>query len=546
MKVIFKFLTLLLLVLAVMSCEKYDFERVDKPVLRSESLTILNLSQAEVDGTIRGLKDEETTVEHHGVVWSSQTVMPALADARSAFNQRNGGVNGPITLLLDELTPGRKYFYRTFVVFDGLIVYETDKREAVPSFIAGSPDGAPLDLPIELTIESLEEDRDRHDQKLLTVRYTIDGLEPELSFASFGVAWSEETGFGEGGPDQFIEKRPLPADQSTFSTASTVRPDLAETLHFRALLQFRDTVLFSQPFPYALRNIWVAQRDFTGTERRGAVAFSLNGKGYLGTGLNQLTDKRLKDFVRYDPSTDTWERVASLEADSRTDAVAFVIGQRAYVGLGGAGSRKKFTDFWWYDPAADQWQQLESEFPGRARNHSVAFVIGNNAYVGLGQDENNKILKDFFRFNAQQQSWEKIDDFPGTVYKDAVSFAIGHTGYVGTGQGDQGLSSEFWSYDETNGWVKRADFGGLPRLNALGFSINGIGYITTGLGNSGELSDLWAYDPDTDSWERKLDYQGSQLSQGVSFVIDDAAYTGVGWNGSLGMTTSDIWKYIPD
>ena len=76
---------------------------------------------------------------------------------------------------------------------------------------------------------------------------------------------------------------------------------------------------------------------------------------------------------------------------SRKGAVAFSLFGRIYVGLGVALDRKPFeigtqylSDFWWYDPWEDTWDSVPAPFPGGGRTGAVAFVAEEKAYVGTG------------------------------------------------------------------------------------------------------------------------------------------------------------------
>lgn len=66
------------------------------------------------------------------------------------------------------------------------------------------------------------------------------------------------------------------------------------------------------------------------------------------------------------------------------------------------------------------------------RYSAVAFQIGNYAYVGSGSDAYENPLTDFWRYDPSDDSWTEIVPLPiGRV--SAVAFAIDGTGYVGTG-----------------------------------------------------------------------------------------------------------------
>jgi N-acetylneuraminic acid mutarotase len=132
--------------------------------------------------------------------------------------------------------------------------------------------------------------------------------------------------------------------------------------------------------------VWVKLNDFIGGKRDRAVAFSINGYGYVGTG------------------TDTAEVVRS--------------------------------DFWRYDPSSDSWTQI-APIPGPARRDAVAFDLNGFGYVGTGMSDhvsaNGNILSDFWRYNAVMNEWDSIAPFPGNqgggVYF-STGFSVGGKGYV--------------------------------------------------------------------------------------------------------------------
>ena len=133
---------------------------------------------------------------------------------------------------------------------------------------------------------------------------------------------------------------------------------------------------------------WTQKADLTGGKRYEAVGFSINGKGYIGTGID-LTRK--KDFWEYDPATDTWAQKADVGGAARNLAVGFSIGNKGYSGTGTGDDGKK-RDFWEYDPVTNTWTQ-KADFGGDARTAAVGFSIGNKGYIGTGDGGGFK--KDF-------------------------------------------------------------------------------------------------------------------------------------------------------
>ncbi|KAA5823342.1 galactose oxidase [Algibacter amylolyticus] len=83
-----------------------------------------------------------------------------------------------------------------------------------------------------------------------------------------------------------------------------------------------------------------------------SVAFSLNGKGYLTTGISgSITNV----CWEYSPLSDTWEEVPEFEGSSRKDASAFSFDTKAFV-LMGRSSNYYFDDVWEFRP-----DELENE-----------------------------------------------------------------------------------------------------------------------------------------------------------------------------------------
>lgn len=90
--------------------------------------------------------------------------------------------------------------------------------------------------------------------------------------------------------------------------------------------------------------------DYTSIVRTGAVAFAINGKGYLATGSSVSA---VNNVWEYNPSTDLWEEKTGFERTSRSEAVGFAIGDYGYVATGrssGAG----LDDLVRFDPKAEQ------------------------------------------------------------------------------------------------------------------------------------------------------------------------------------------------
>lgn len=303
---------------------------------------------------------------------------------------------------------------------------------------------------------------------------------------------------------------------------------------------------------------WVELGAFEGIPRTDAVVFVIGEYAYVGTGYNGEEDERLRDFWRYDAANDSWREVASLpaEAPARNGAVAFSANGKGYVGTGYDGENK-LKDFWEFDPAqgdSGKWIQA-SDFPGTARYSAIAFSIDDKGYVGTGYDGNR--LKDFYRFDVSTGNWVQIMSIGGSKRRDAAVFVLEGKAYVFTGVDNSNYVTDAWVYDpETDNWTEKREITSntnddesyddeysLKGSNIAAFTMNGCGYLTTGgAGYAGNST--WEYNPITDFWEEKTNFEGSSRSDAVAFTINNKPYVTTG--NSSGYYFDDVWTFYPD
>ncbi|MFC1732466.1 Kelch repeat-containing protein [candidate division KSB1 bacterium] len=129
-----------------------------------------------------------------------------------------------------------------------------------------------------------------------------------------------------------------------------------------------------------LRSAGTQKADFGGQTRDHAFAFSINGKGYIGAGLDGSTTK--KDFWEYDPATNNWTQKADFPGDARRAATGFAIGNYGYLGLGWDGTNY-FVDFYEYSPGNNSWIQI-ANFGGAGIARPVGFELNGKGYAGTG------------------------------------------------------------------------------------------------------------------------------------------------------------------
>jgi N-acetylneuraminic acid mutarotase len=196
-------------------------------------------------------------------------------------------------------------------------------------------------------------------------------------------------------------------------------------------------------------NVWKARANFPGGDRDRGVAFSCNGKGYVGSGIYN-NSVYLSDFWEYDPARNTWTRKADYAGGMCYGGTGFSIGNKGYMGLGAKSSASFQKSFWEYDPASDQWT-AKADFPSNARYGATGFSIGEKGYIGLGVVYDGTAMKDFWEYNPVYDTWKRKENFGGGGRSWAAGFSIGDKGYVGTGynflENQNDGKKDFWEFD---------------------------------------------------------------------------------------------------
>lgn len=300
---------------------------------------------------------------------------------------------------------------------------------------------------------------------------------------------------------------------------------------------------------------WVRGGVLSGTDRSNAVAFEINGLGYLGTGFDGTN--RLKDFWVYDPVTNGWSQVADFSGPARSEAIGFSVLGKGYIGLGYDGVTL-YKDFYEYDPSTNAWT-AKSDFgttlpaqthPVTGRYGAVAFAIGNYGYVGTGYDGTTK--NDFYKYDPAADIWSPVVSFAGEKRMSAIAFVAGGNAYVGTGIYNGVYQKDFYQFNPTSGlWTRMQDLENgydLKRFGAAAFSINDKGYISTGTYTSA-LKNTWEFTPPTTTtgigeWNQKGDFEGVSRTGAVGLTIGNRGFVLTGKNGNS--RYGDMWELKPN
>ena len=275
-----------------------------------------------------------------------------------------------------------------------------------------------------------------------------------------------------------------------------------------------------------------------GDRRYAGIMTNIENTIYYGLGVNFTTP--LKDFRKYDVTTEVWTQLSDFPGQARLEATAFTINDKIYVGLGrnSVGAEGALSDFWEYDAKTDSWERLP-DFPGEPRQKASSFVYLESAFVGLGGRFRLSIFvrfSDFHEFNAVTREWNEITSFPGGARSGASVFVINQNAYVGFGSlkgsqpADAQYSPDFWSFDLVKkSWNQIASFPEAGREASTSFSINSLGYI--GLGERTvdhqirRFDSIYKYAPLSDTWiESEFNPNGRGASTTNTVVINGIAY----------------------
>jgi N-acetylneuraminic acid mutarotase len=302
-------------------------------------------------------------------------------------------------------------------------------------------------------------------------------------------------------------------------------------------MTFLITLFFviTSPFTAFSQGCWTQVANMP-QARYNLVSFAIGDTGYVVTGQSAGGTFR-NEFFKYDPNLNQWTQLANFPGTARTGSVGFSINGKGYVGTG-RDNTSNTNEFWEYDPLLNSWTQ-KANFPPGNRESATGFSIGNKGYVGMGLNGTTKT--DFYEYDPLTNTWTQKANFPVAVGRyAAVGFSIGSKGYVGTGY-HSGFTrnNDFWEYDPaTNAWSQLANVPGPLRAYAVGFSVSGVGYVGTG----NQYMDFYSYDVTSNTWSQITDYGPGNREKATAFVVNNIAYVGSGFYLSI---KSDWWKLDP-
>jgi hypothetical protein len=198
---------------------------------------------------------------------------------------------------------------------------------------------------------------------------------------------------------------------------------------------------------------------FPGVKTGQPVSFQIGNKGYVISGYNSSTSSQVWE---YDFAANTWTLKGNSPLGNRQGAVAYVINNKVYMGLGYV--RTLFNGQWinlykkdWiqYTPGSS-WFAVKTDFPGEGRFDALGYVLNEQAYLGFGVHTSPyERLVDFWKYNPGNNTWRQENDWPGN-FLDAhgnyssspFCFSLFTDGDVGLGV--KGNVNQLWRYSTSS------------------------------------------------------------------------------------------------
>lgn len=309
--------------------------------------------------------------------------------------------------------------------------------------------------------------------------------------------------------------------------------------------------------PPLQQGAWVSRADLGWGKLEwvtGACTFTIGSKAYIvggaSIGVFGGEDLGTTNLWEYDPAYNAWRPLASFPAGNLSYAVAFSINGVGYVGTGRDKDGNGRRDFHAYDPETDSWER-KADLPGEGRVHAVGFATSGNGYIGSGIND-EQALDDFYKYSPISDSWSAIQPNPSARTK-AYSFVIDGKGFVGGGTNSNRLYDLHMLDTETDTWILKkgwvGDSGGINHVFTSGaatFTIGESAYVGLGYDHRNSIpffstQAVVKYSIKTDSWEYFIPFEGSSRTHAIGFAVDGVGYFGLGRAIWLNNTYRDVW-----
>lgn len=343
------------------------------------------------------------------------------------------------------------------------------------------------------------------------------------------------------------------------SDAKTGKMEMRTDGHLPGPIQGQVEILARNPLPKKGEWIQVASLQW-GTKyynlSAGSISFTVDKKAYVVGGISSspFAGTEYKDDLwEYDAEHDSWFPKTPFPGGGLVYGVAFTIDGIGYVGTGMDSQKKETSAFYSYDPHTDTWER-KADFPGIERSNAVGFVVNGKGYLGSGKN-GNQYFDDFYAYDPKTDTWTQIPPIP-KQRADAYAFAGSNLGFVGAGRNNKTKIFDLYEYDPAfqkwtakNDWVNSSNqvahkYTSANTAVVFGdYAYVGLGYDINSAYSFYSSKSILKYSIKEDKWSIFSEYQGSSRTHSVGFVIDGVAYFGLGVAIMLNDAHNDFWAY---
>jgi N-acetylneuraminic acid mutarotase len=195
--------------------------------------------------------------------------------------------------------------------------------------------------------------------------------------------------------------------------------------------------------------------------------------------------------------------------------------------------------------ASAQWSLIHSIYNGAmASDGAVGFSIGDKGYIIAGAT-----TSDYYMYDTTANTWTNKGTIPANMGQAfAMGFALHGKGYVVGGDTAGVPTNTVWRYDPTNTttpWTQMNNFGGGTRDAGIAFVLNDTAYVGCGFDGSVMYADLWRYDEANDNWVQVPNTLPTTLIFPACFVVDGRAFILSGGTTGGVNETNQMWEYLP-
>jgi len=274
-------------------------------------------------------------------------------------------------------------------------------------------------------------------------------------------------------------------------------------------------------------------------EEHGAL---LDGKIYIAGGFDS-TDTQTNRAYRYDPSHDTWERIADLPA-SRHHMPLVVLNDTLYAvgGLQGDTAFDAVATMWMYRVDRNRWEE-RAPLP-KPRGASAAGIVDGKIVVVGGFGTKYKLLDSITVYDPTTNHWTNRAPIP--TVRDHLTAEVVHGVLYAIGGRPLDPAKNYdvvEAYDlATNQWTKKAN---MPsKRGGLGSAvIAGTIHTFGGETRNSVFANHEVYDPAHDTWS--VAELMPTARHGLAVVaVDDRIYViGGGPKAGSGQTNVvEVWR----